>query len=80
MCKICETGNKRRIFGATNEEAMIIGIGDGSNWRKVYVDRIPEIDINMIVIEYWVETPEGPKMVNSEKAYIKYCPFCGEEL
>lgn len=80
MCKICETNRERRLYGATNDEVMIIGIGDGRNWKKVYVDRKPEIDINMLVIETYVETPGGSKMVSSEKVYITHCPYCGEEL
>lgn len=80
MCNICEVTRERRLYGATNEEARIISIGDGRNWKKVYVDRKPEIDINMLIIETYVETPEGPKMVRSERVYINYCPYCGEEL
>lgn len=81
MCNFCkmEVVNKRE---SSNKHQPIMGIKDGSQLFELSMNRykVDNRKSNSLVIDLCVMIGNDVYPVQTKEMYIKYCPFCGEEL
>lgn len=81
MCNFCkmEIVNKRE---SSNKHRPIMGIKDGSQLFELSMNRykVDNRKSNSLVIDLCVMIGNDVYPVQTKEMYIKYCPFCGEEL